>query len=132
VAGPLKISGKLGENAQSLSFLKSGLTPKFGEKISSHRSPEKSPSFTAPAVNIHEMAKKKIKKNITGLRNQSKLTSHVEERHACKMLSSLPLGNDNCCMARLLSKQDDFTNQVSMLETLIKEAGHECIIPPKC
>ena len=36
-------------------------------------------------------------------------------------------------MAWLLSKQDDFINQVSMLETLIKEAGlsHECIYLPK-
>ena len=42
-----------------------------------------------------------------------------------------PFENDRCCMARLLSKQDDFVNQVSMLETLIKEAGHECIFLPK-
>ena len=42
-----------------------------------------------------------------------------------------PWENDNCCMARLLSKQDDFTNQLSMLETLIKEAGHECLFLPK-
>ncbi|KAF8230394.1 hypothetical protein L208DRAFT_1400618 [Tricholoma matsutake] len=31
----------------------------------------------------------------------------------------------------LLSKQDDFINQASMLETLIKKAGHECIFLPK-
>ena len=42
-----------------------------------------------------------------------------------------PWENNNCCMAQLLSKQDDFINQVSMLETLIKEAGHECIFLPK-
>ena len=30
------------------------------------------------------MRKKKIKKNITGFWNQSKLTSHVEERHASR------------------------------------------------
>lgn len=42
-----------------------------------------------------------------------------------------PFENTNCCMARLLSKQDDFANQPSMLETLIKEAGHECIFLPK-
>ena len=42
-----------------------------------------------------------------------------------------PWENDGCCMARLLSKQDDFANQVSMLETVIKEAGHECIFLPK-
>ncbi|KAF8579585.1 hypothetical protein K439DRAFT_1359261 [Ramaria rubella] len=34
-------------------------------------------------------------------------------------------------MARLLSHQDDFVNQISMLETIIKEAGHECVFLPK-
>ena len=42
-----------------------------------------------------------------------------------------PWENEDCCMARLLSKQDDFTNQPSMLEALIKDAGHECIFLPK-
>lgn len=39
--------------------------------------------------------------------------------------------NDGCCMARILSKQEDFLNQPSMLETLITEAGHYCIFLPK-
>ena len=38
---------------------------------------------------------------------------------------------DNCCMARILSKQEDFTNQISMLETVLREAGHLCIFLPK-
>jgi hypothetical protein len=42
-----------------------------------------------------------------------------------------PFENNDCCMARILSKQDDFTSQVSMLETVIKEAGHECLFLPK-
>src|ERR1700678_2013844 len=42
-----------------------------------------------------------------------------------------PFENDGCCMARLLSKQDDFANQISVLETVIREAGHECIFLPK-
>lgn len=42
-----------------------------------------------------------------------------------------PWENTNCCMARLLSKQDDFTNQISMLETVIQDAGHKCIFLPK-
>jgi hypothetical protein len=42
-----------------------------------------------------------------------------------------PFENSDCCMACLLSKQDDFANQESMLETLIKKAGHECIFLPK-
>ncbi|KAJ3739866.1 hypothetical protein DFH05DRAFT_1406293, partial [Lentinula detonsa] len=42
-----------------------------------------------------------------------------------------PFENETCCMARLLSKQDDFVNQPSMLETLITDAGHYCIFLPK-
>jgi hypothetical protein len=42
-----------------------------------------------------------------------------------------PFESKNCCMARLLSQQDDFVNQESMLETLIKKSGHLCIFLPK-
>ncbi|KAE9399002.1 hypothetical protein BT96DRAFT_957397 [Gymnopus androsaceus JB14] len=42
-----------------------------------------------------------------------------------------PFENNDCCMARLLSKQEDFTNQLSMLESLITDAGHYCIFLPK-
>lgn len=42
-----------------------------------------------------------------------------------------PFESQNCCLARLLSQQEDFVNQASMLETLIKAAGHECIFLPK-
>jgi len=42
-----------------------------------------------------------------------------------------PFESQNCCMARLLSQQEDFVNQESMVETLIKGAGHECIFLPK-
>lgn len=34
-------------------------------------------------------------------------------------------------MARLPSQQDDFVNQSSMLESVIKKAGHECLFLPK-
>lgn len=42
-----------------------------------------------------------------------------------------PIENHNCCLARLLSQQDDFKNQPSQLETLIKGLGHEIIFLPK-
>ena len=42
-----------------------------------------------------------------------------------------PFESKGCCMARLLSQQDDFVHQESMLETCIKAAGHECIFLPK-
>ena len=42
-----------------------------------------------------------------------------------------PWENENCCMACLLSKQDDFMNQTSMLETVIIKEGHKCLFLPK-
>lgn len=42
-----------------------------------------------------------------------------------------PYENTNCCMARLLSHQHDFANQISMLEDLITKAGHLCLFLPK-
>jgi hypothetical protein len=42
-----------------------------------------------------------------------------------------PFESTGCCMARLLSQQDDFVNQISMLEKFINEAGHLCIFLPK-
>ena len=54
----------------------------------------------------------------------------VKNMHA-KCSPVCPWENANCCMACLLSKQDDFANQPSMLEALIKDAGHKCIFLPK-
>jgi hypothetical protein len=34
-------------------------------------------------------------------------------------------------MAHLLSQQEDFKNQLLMVETLIKKAGHQCMFLPK-
>jgi len=52
-------------------------------------------------------------------------------RLRAKCVPVCPFESHNCCMARLLSQQEDFINQESMLETLIKSAGHECIFLPK-
>ena len=42
-----------------------------------------------------------------------------------------PIENDTCCMACLLSKQDDFHLQKSLLEQKIQTKGHHCIFLPK-
>jgi len=42
-----------------------------------------------------------------------------------------PIKNTNCCMAHLLSKQDDFCLQESLLEQKIKARGHMCVFLPK-
>jgi hypothetical protein len=55
---------------------------------------------------------------------------NVHHLHAkCKPVC--PFENTDCCMARLLSKQDDFRYQESLLEKKIKEHGHHCIFLPK-
>jgi len=91
LAEPLKNYVKSWKIAQSLSFLKSGTVPKFGEFLLNRSSPKKSSSFPILAM-IHQLLS-------TG-----------------KIINVVWLG----------CKQDNFSNQVSMLET--KEAGHECKI----
>ncbi|KAF8229809.1 hypothetical protein L208DRAFT_1479048 [Tricholoma matsutake] len=63
---------------------------------------------------------------------------HVLTEHGfdvCKMHAKCapvcPFENIDCCMVCLLSKQEDFINQESLLETHIKKAGHKCIFLPK-
>jgi hypothetical protein len=42
-----------------------------------------------------------------------------------------PFKNTNCCMARLLSKQDNFWNQISLLEEKLHTHGHIYVFLPK-
>ena len=42
-----------------------------------------------------------------------------------------PVENEGCCMARLLSKQDDFQLQESLLERKLTARGHICVFLPK-
>jgi len=73
----------------------------------------------------------------TSAGQQKGLKAVLEERRfdvsrlKAKCAPVCPFESQNCCMARLLSQQEDFTNQESMVETLIKGAGHECIFLPK-
>ena len=39
--------------------------------------------------------------------------------------------NNNCCIAQLLSKQDDFRLQISLLKQKICAHGHICVFLPK-
>jgi len=55
---------------------------------------------------------------------------NVRGMHA-KCSPVCPFENENCCMACLLSKQDNFRFQDSLLEHKIKNRGHHCIFLPK-
>ena len=56
---------------------------------------------------------------------------NVQGLRRAKCAPVCPFESTGCCMAWLLSQQDDFRCQTSMLETLIRDAGHECIFLPK-
>jgi hypothetical protein len=81
----------------------------------------------------------KKRRNITGLQNSSSSSTvllvtsspHKVAKLRAKCSPICPIENTNCCMARLLSQQDDFKNQPSMLETFIHSRGHECMFLPK-
>jgi hypothetical protein len=66
-----------------------------------------------------------------GLQQTLKERGFNAGRLRAKCAPVCPFENNDCCMARILSKQDDFANQISMLESVIREAGHECIFLPK-
>ena len=55
--------------------------------------------------------------NVTGLR--------------AKCSPICPMQNECCCMACLLSKQEDFQNQTSLFEQTITDQGHLCVFLPK-
>jgi hypothetical protein len=92
---------------------------------------------TIPQNNLHALYQGQPQKMTTkdGLNKGLKTT--LEERGfdvsglraKCKPVCAVD--SQQCCMARLLSQQDDFKNQASMLELLIRSKGHECIFLPK-
>ena len=132
---------------------------KFRDYSSSHWSAKKSLSFAALAAN-HWLSvtwqrrnsretsqpvtcgpypefRGKVQKMTTDKGEQKGLQQTLEEQGfdvtgmRAKCSPVCPWENEKCCIAWLLSKQEDFVNQISMLETLIKEAGHECLFLPK-
>jgi hypothetical protein len=90
-----------------------------------------------PESNPDASCRGKVQKMTTDKREQKGLQSVLEERGfnvkgmKAKCKPVCPVENKDCCMARLLSHQDDFKNQVSLVEELIKRRGHEVIFLPK-
>ena len=66
-----------------------------------------------------------------GLQQTLKECGFDVRRMCVKCSPVCPLENDDCCMARLLSKQDDFRLQESLLEQKFKARGHLCVFLPK-
>lgn len=55
----------------------------------------------------------------------------IDKKMKTKCSPVCTIENEGCCMARLLSKQDDFWLQKSQVEEMITERGHLCIFLPK-
>ena len=138
-----KKSGKLRKNAESLPFIKSNVFTAF-QIISS------SGTLTKKILNLNlhtDGQEEQVKYHWPLESTQISTFSRRKLRYCAtpnpqllrctagfqwaKCSPVCPFENDNCCMACLLSKQEDFTNQISMLETVIQEAGHKCIFLPK-
>jgi hypothetical protein len=90
-----------------------------------------------PQSNPDPRFRGQLQKMTTSSGQQKGLQAVLEERGfnvtglKAKCAPVCPFESQNCCMARLLSQQEDFTNQESMLETFIKKSGHECLFLPK-
>ena len=66
--------------------------------------------------------------------NKSNFEDHVfqetMEHYQARVADRCEVGK-GCCALRILEAQDDFANEVSLLETLIQQSGHEVIFYPK-
>ena len=90
-----------------------------------------------PMNNTHVEFCGKVQKMTTDA-SQAKGLKQVLEEHRFNVTGKIakcspvcPIENDNCSMACLLSKQDDFHLQESLLEQKIKAKGHICISLPR-
>jgi hypothetical protein len=90
-----------------------------------------------PANNPHPEFHEKPQKMTMETGNAKGLQQTLEERgfnvHRMRVKCSpvCAFKNEGCCMARLLSKQDDFRLQRSLLEEKITGRGHLCVFLPK-
>ena len=90
-----------------------------------------------PMSNPSAAMRGKVQKMVTVSGENKGLKTVLEERGfdvkglrtKCKPVCAVD--GQKCCMARLLSQQEDFKIQTSLLETLIRESGHYCIFLPE-
>jgi len=90
-----------------------------------------------PMNNPTVECRRKIQKMTTESGKAKGLQQMLKEHgfNVCRMCAKCspvcPFENNDCCMARLLSKQDDFQNQISLLEQNIHMCNHICVFLPK-
>ena len=86
-----------------------------------------------PYVEFHGKLQKITTKTseAKGLQQMLEECSFNVHRMCVKCFPVCPFENNNCCMAHILSKQDDFCLQESLLKQKIKSRGHLCVFLPK-
>ena len=86
-----------------------------------------------PCPEFHGKAQKMTTKNGEAKGLQQTLEEHRFNVRGmwAKCRPVCPFKSESCCMAQLLSKQDDFQFQDSLLEHKVKAKGHICIFLPK-
>ena len=61
---------------------------------------------------------------------EDRVFQETMEHYQARVTDRCEVGK-GCCALRILEAQDDFANEVSLLETLIQQSGHEVIFYPK-
>jgi IS5 family transposase len=61
---------------------------------------------------------------------EERVFQETMEQYQTRVADRCEIGQ-NCCALRILEAQDDFKQEVSLLETIIQQAGHEVIFYPK-
>ena len=90
-----------------------------------------------PMNNPHPEFRSKAQKMTDDAGKAKGLQHMLEERGfdiqglCAKCAPVCPVENEGCCMARLLSKQDDFQLQESLLKRKLAMRGHICVFLPK-
>jgi hypothetical protein len=96
---------------------KNTIIPMNNPCVEHHGKAQKMTTEAGEAKGLQQTLEERGFKNVRGMRAKCSLVC--------------PLENNDCCMAQLLSKQDDFRLQKSLLKQKFKARGHFCVFLPK-
>ena len=74
--------------------------------------------------------KKKTGKSDRRSNFEERIFFETMEQYEARIADRCEVGK-GCCALRILEAEDDFRNEVSLLETVIRAAGHDVIFYPK-
>ena len=79
---------------------------------------------------LKKQCERKKKKATTSLGTGNLNSTETIEEHEARIADRCKVGK-GCCALRILEAEEDFQNEISLLETVIQAAGHEVIFYPK-